>query len=499
MNHVFRQLWFGFLPLVIAVVSMLPVTVRSAGRPFEPYMVVVPEAELYQGTKRSPIRLTWGDVVTARPDDLYHDWLDVVVDDTGFQGPSSYSARGDARASMGTARSTDSGGEGFPGAVPHGQSARKQRILQANGAQFSRLVDLRRGYARRTAELTARLEELGDDIASLQTLIEQLYAAEKAIVFDSTVRYRSRTVVPMATATATPSEGEVVPEPLPAKIEYTYEDKIDPARARNQADRWQRERRDLERKLASRREKRRDTMIRKSATDSLLDFVTWRFSSYRLGSGILHDEPYVSIRGRAQLFDGKRLAAELDTDVVLPAARNRNDDQWLIVRFQGRSFDARRSDFLNRLGVESRLGRRVVWLSEKIADVTERNRLLQDRRDMLAAITISADYNSQLNYLRLTSQPFAPVYAGSRYYAPPACPTGAVEYISQARARSFVRECEDDIKDIEDEIGRNRRNLRAWKHELAGLKPRLENLRERMNMALSSLPGEAARTPATKR
>lgn len=407
----------------------------GAGQPYEAYMVTASETEVYKRNQRTDFRLYRGDVVTAQPVELYDDWLNLMVDDILYQGRAGH---------------------------------------------FARLRDLNVDYGRETATYRTEIDEIDRDIASLAVRIEQLYAAEKAISFDSLVRYQYRKVVPVQVNGYSGTVPGGAARPMPTKIVYDYVDKISPSKARNQARRWEREREDLEEDLDDLQDRRRELMLRLNRADAQLAFVRWRFGSFQLGAGILRGQPYVCMQDRTPLFRREQLVQELDEDVVVFGSLNRRNDRWLKIRLQGTVYDARKKYFLSLLGVESVLGRRLTSLKERIDETEEDNDLLEARRDLLESIMLSADYRSRLSYVSLSAHPFAGGYPGSRYYSPPTCPAEAREVILRRRARSSIRDWEDELEELEDDIEDNRDDLRSWRRDLAGLEPKLEDLRARL-------------------
>ncbi len=422
-----------YLPAPRALLTVAVVAAAAAllaeGPALEPYLVLSRHAELYDGANRVPVRLLPGDVLAARPDDLHRGWLRLTLD---------------------------------------------RKSLQANGEHFGRLRDLEAAHARRIAELDSRIAEKTRRIAQQDEAIERLYAADHAARFDATVQYRYRQAVPPdVPPAASPFAGGPYVD--------TYEDKVPLARARSLAQRWSRERQELEKDNERLRGERREHIQDRLSADAQRAYVAWRFAAFAADAGMLSGEPRVTVKDRTELYVEARLAHELDADVVVIVAPNRDDQQWLKVRWNGQILDGRRSSFLSRLDVEEQFGRRAAWLEQALSDLQDKAASLAGRRQLLDAIGLAADYASQLDYTTLHAYPFASDYRGGRYYLPPACPGGAVEVVNRSRARTFVRACDREIDDLDGQLQHADRTLRAWRRELATIRPRLDDLRRRLD------------------
>ncbi len=431
-----RQRWRR--GLLCAALLGLPGAARSAP-PVEPYVVLQRGVELYDGPHRLPARLWPGDVLPACPDDLHRDWLTVFIDRTPYQ---------------------------------------------ARAKGLCRLSDLEVSYAARLADLAGRSEALTRQIRALDERIAQLYAAERAIRFDATLRYRYRE--PVIPPPGPPVRGAPGITPwLPPPVQYVehYEDKVPVPRARQLAQRWARERADLERQAETLREQRRERLRERVATEAQRASAARRFAAFRPGGISPASEPYVCVRNRTQLFAGTTLAQELDADMVVVATPNRDDDDWLKVQWNGHILDTRRDGFLNRLDLETQMGQRAAWLEQAIRDAVDEADAWTARRQLLEAVGLAADYAAALEFVALRAYPFPPDYRGQGYYTLPRCPLGAVELVDRARAQRYVRDCDQELDDVEEHVGDLEKRLRSWRRELAALGPRLEDLRRRLDAA----------------
>lgn len=406
---------------------------------WEPYLVLDRQAELYDGPNRVPLRLLPGEVVSARPDELHRGWLRLTLN---------------------------------------------RKDLQARAEHFGRLCDLEATHARRTADLDSRIAANTRRTAQQEETADRLYAAAQAVRFDAAVQYRYRQLVPLYPPGAAPGGWPRTGPPVQA-VQYvdSYDDKIPPARARSLAERWSRERRAVEEETERLREERRECVRDRVSAAAQRADVAWRFAAFAADPEAPAGEPYITVQDHTQLYADTLLAQELDAGVVVLATSNREDGQWLKVRWQGQILDGRKSCFLSRLAVEEQFGRRAAWLAQALSDRQEQADSLAGRRQLLEAVGLAADYAAQIDYVALRAYPFAPDYRGGRYYLPPACPAGAVEVVNRSRARSLLKACDKELDAIDEESRRADKALRAWRRELATIGPRLEDLRRRLDAA----------------
>jgi len=399
-------------------------------------MVVSRKADLYDGEQLSPLRLYPGDVLLAWPCELRPDWLAVRID---------------------------------------------QRALRLKALNCARLSDLLVSYARRTADLDSRIEELGRDVAAHRDAAAQLYAAEVAIRFDATVQYCYRDAIPVVTPPPAPPPTAPAPVPMVQYVER-YEDRIPPSRARSLAERWADERRGLEKAADRLQQQRRDRLQERHDLDARRADTEWRFRRSAGDPTLSPPEPCVAVSPRTPLYDRTRLTDELDLDTVVLASPNRQHDQWLRVLWNGQTLDGPGEKFVNRLAVECQLGDRAAWLQQAIRDLTDEADALASRRQLLEAVGLAVDYTSRLDYTTLRAYPFAVGYPGQRYYAPPLRPALATEVVNRSRARSFLKACDKGLDTLADDARDTDSRLRSWRRELAAIGPRLDDLRHRLEL-----------------
>jgi predicted nucleic acid-binding Zn-ribbon protein len=436
------------LLLLLGAVSLRGRAALGADQ-FTPYFVATDDAQLFDGRSLVPMKLIPGELVLAKPHDTYRDWLIVIYGGKQFSSDSKY---------------------------------------------YMSAVRTRTNLQREIAELQHEIDTLSDRIADALNKANELFAAESGIRFDYAVQYKIRTLVPVAPAQGTAGDGtgrhpgRGRPPAAPRlEVQYRYEDKISSGASRNQASRWEDDRDELEDEADRLMEKRRDRTKDLAETQAELAHAERQLAAFRDAPENYLTHAYITARDNVRLYDGKRATYELEPDVVMLGARNREHQDWLRVRYRDGIYDVKADRLLSRFELEFR--RRRDGLNRKIADLMTENQVLEARIDVIDSLQLAVDYESRLYRVPLRSNPWEGTFRGNRYYSSRSCPEDAVEVVNRSRARRLWREWDGLLEDMRDKRDDNRRKLLELRRDLAGIEPQFQDKIQRLKAVEQSVKG----------
>ncbi len=381
----------------------------------DPYICVADRALLYR-ENRIVRQLGRGRIVEARRNPLHAEWLRLRL------GREEYDAR--------------------------------RRFFLSQG-------ELLASRARQIAALEQKLVSLDQDIDHDRRRMAEVFAAAVSIRFDSTIQYKVRTMV------QAPAPGADGAERTIHQPSFNYIDKVSPGLSANLVRRWERELGELEDELAAKLKRRRDAVIARARLEAVRDRERRLFAEFARSRVDSLVDFYLTLRDRVQLFEGKRLKYELLRNTVVRGRPSLDTPGWMRIEYRGGVYDGRSAYFRSRTDIEDEYAASHARRLQHLADLNAEIDRLRRRERLLESLELSLAYESHLTRVPLGNAVPAVGIRITDFYSVAACPSGAVEVVSTARARSLARKWDRQRDDLRDERKKLERTAAKVRKQLA--------------------------------